>query len=150
MSLFFITGHGRSGTHYMGALFRHLGYDVGTQKDLADGQSHNYPHKFWPFTKARDHYEYLIQVVRDPWKVVESVYLAKYSIPLAYSDRIKDLNAGIEHETDDKLKQAVNSVVVWNERITEASPDLVVKVEEADYRCPEWLSSIGLSRFPVL
>ena len=132
--LFFISGHGRSGTNYMAGLFNYLGYNVGPQSDGPDGQAHNFPN-FWPFEKAYENYRYLIQVVRNPKLVVESTYLARYFLPRVYTKRIPDLNAGIEG----RLEQAVNSLIVWNQLISEACPDLVVRVEEAEWVCQKWL-----------
>lgn len=138
--LFFISGHGRSGTNYMAHLFAHFGYKVGPQLEEPNGQSHNFP-TFWPFKNVYTKYRYLIQVVRNPKLVVESTFLARYFLPRVYARRIPDLNAGIEG----RLEQAVNSLIVWNQRISEAKPQLVVRVEAAPAVCREWLKNTGLS-----
>ncbi len=125
----------------MAALFEHLGYAVGAQKSRHHGQAHNYP-PFWPFEAAYNNHKYLIQVVRTPSKVVESAFLAEYFIPRVYSERIPSITKGDPSST--RLEQVVNSVVLWNEAISKAKPDLVVKVEEAESVCRKWLDNNDL------
>jgi hypothetical protein len=140
---FLITGHGRSGTNYMAALFQWFGYEVGAQSDGKHGMSHNFPPMpdWKSFRDARQSYRYLIQVVRNPYKVVESTFLAKYSLVDQNAKRITEIKQG------DKLEQAIRSVVLWNKAIQYANPDLVVQVEHSISVCREWLSE---NRFPVI
>lgn len=137
--LFFITGHGRSGTNYMAHLFQYLGYEVGPQSPYKDGMAHNYPPGTWPPKNLRKEHCYLIQVVRDPWKVVESTYLAKYSLPRQNAQRLPEINKG-----NTRFEKTIRSVVLWNRAIKSARPDLIVKVEEAEEVCSRWLESVGL------
>ncbi|MHC4607053.1 MAG: hypothetical protein ACYTAF_08945 [Planctomycetota bacterium] len=134
--LFFITGHGRSGTHYMACLFTHFGYPVGEQCDKQHGQSHAFP-GLWPPEQIRKKYTHLIQVVREPRLVVESTYLANYSLARINWKRVPEIKEGND------LERAIRSVVLWNRAIAEAKPDLITKVEEAPARCGDWLNDIG-------
>jgi len=141
--LFYITGHGRSGTNYMAELFTHLGYPVGKQSGARCGQSHNFP-QHWPPTLIKENYQYLIQVVRDPWKVLESVHLATYSLAFQNTKKLPEIGAGTRDWAKVTIDQNIKSVVLWNRAIAEAKPDLLVKVEEAEEVCTKWLNSIGL------
>ncbi len=147
MRLFFITGHGRSGTNYMSALFQYLGHDVGRQGNGSAGIAHNFP-SYWPPEKLREHYQYLIQVVRNPYKVVESTYLADYSLPSQNSNRIPEIGCAKTNKTwgskGRSLTQSIRSVVLWNRAIRNAKPDLVVQVENALSVCKQWLIDNGL------
>ena len=133
----------------MAHLFWHLGYDVGAQHDKDDGQSHNFP-KLWPPEALRTEYKYLIQVVRDPILVAESVFLAKYSLPAQNNSRAPAIglsDSGTGWGADGPcLRKTIRSIVFWNDAISEASPDLVVKVEEADTVCQKWLHEMGMTR----
>ncbi len=135
---FLITGHGRSGTHYMARLFQWFGFNVGEYKKEKGGMAHNFPPDGWPFDKNRGDGNYMIQVVRDPWKVVDSVYLAEYSLPKQNSKHIPEIFVGSD------IDKAMRSVVLWNRAVAEANPDLTVKVEEAPEVCAEWFRTEGL------
>lgn len=138
MKGFLITGHGRSGTHYMARLFQWFGINVGEYKNGEDGIAHNFPSDLWPLPLPGERKVHLIQVVRDPRKVVESTYLADYSLPKQNSQKIPEI-----YVRDDKLGNAIRSVVLWNRAISKAGPDLVVKVEDAPASCAVWLSDCG-------
>lgn len=136
---FFITGHGRSGTHYMAYLFKHFGYSVGAQCDQKHGQSHNFPpRRLWPPCRIRDEYKHIIQVVRNPRRVVESAYLGDYSLAHQNTPRIPAIDQGT------LLEKTIRSVALWNWAIKRAQPDLVVKVEDAPRVCREWLERTGI------
>lgn len=146
MRNFLLTGHGRSGTHYMSALFKWFGIDVGLYSNGNDGASHHFPfHKLcdWPFSRVRERYKYLIHYVRDPLKVVESTYLHKEGIKCVKSlvgetsSKIEEINDGSE------LEISIRSVVLWNRAIADAKPDLCVKVEEAPTALKKWLTENG-------
>jgi len=44
--------------------------------------------------------------------------------------------------------KTVRSIVLWNQAIAKAKPDLVVKVEEAEMVCYDWIKSLGLEIHP--
>jgi hypothetical protein len=146
---FLIVGHGRSGTHYMAEMFRWLGFKVGRHWHGEDGMAHNFPQVarsgVWPFSEARKYYKYLIQVVREPRKVIESTYLCSiYPLIEETSSLIPEISQGTE------IDRSARSVVFWNQAIKAGNPDLTVKLENNPIEtCQKWLESNNLSR-PII
>jgi len=142
---FLLFGHGRSGTHYMTALFRSIGLPVGKLWYGKHGMAHHFPFYRIPhgFDRVRDHFRYVIHYVRDPWLVVESTYLHKdppneLSIVQENATKIPEILSG------DRLERVIRSVVFWNEAIkNQTKPDLTVKVEDAVDACIEFAESRG-------
>lgn len=141
---FMITGHGRSGTKYMYKLFNWLGFLVGDKWNGHDGMSHDFPmsvqSNLWPMREFKRYYHHLIQVVRNPHKVVESTYLCRvYNLVEDRAERIPEIARG------NKIERTIRSLVLWNQAIKNEKPDLVVKVEEAPRVCRAWLIENGFA-----
>jgi len=133
----------------MAGLFQWFGLPVGLKHHVAHGLCHHYPFGIlpWPFARAREEYDYLIHYVRDPWKVVESVYLHRDGID--HRDSMVSENARHipEIACGNGLEIAVRSVVLWNRAIAEAKPDLVVRVEDAIPTCINWFEENDIKYF---
>lgn len=146
---FIILGHGRSGTSYMAALMRHLGYGVTHQNLGPDGTSqfqvawHLFAGKWRRPTIGRNGRGdgcILIHAVRNPWKVIESCHGVKGS-PTKTILGLDPSLTGVN-----KLDSIVRTVVNWNERIDKLRPDLTVRVEDAETVVPAWLGARDLHR----
>ena len=93
---FLVTGHGRSGTNYMAALFGWLGYEVGARKHCKYGMAHNFPAavnpNLWPFDKIRERYNHLIHVVRHPQKVLASTLFTHRDVVYENATKIPEIS----------------------------------------------------------
>ncbi|MHC4607052.1 MAG: hypothetical protein ACYTAF_08940 [Planctomycetota bacterium] len=120
----------------MGELFRRFGFDIGGHWNRVNGMAHDFPPavqaNLWPLTEARKYYKYIIQVVRNPVKVVESSYLWR-AFSLA-----KQTAEKIPLDGKNNLENTIQSVVLWNRAIEATAPDLVVKVEHPITACMQW------------
>lgn len=115
---FLITGHPRSGTMYMSELFRAMGYDVGHEEVGADGIScAQWTLDGIPCNKTgefREDYkfDYTLNVVRDPLKVIASTYHTIRD-PALYAATHSD---PLDIEEEDWLSLVVRTVCEWNAR----------------------------------
>lgn len=154
---FLILGHPRSGTGYISKLFSGYGIHIGHECIGKNGIS------CWTFATLNcNHfygrpnvgeqginktcrqdltYKHLIQNIRNPFDVINSVYFTESS---SFSHAFRMMNAVPKIDEDlDLLSQTILSVVRWNEMIQELNPEKVFKVESCEAEVSTYLQSLG-------
>lgn len=135
-----ITGHQRSGTGYMAALCRSLGFAVGHERVLADGVS---SFQFAVATdtvcfhtaeqnRGRNHYDFdvMIHVVRHPLGVIASTAFTDMNGAIDWQAGFIDVDLDA-----DPVRQAVQTYIGWN-RLIEPQADVRIPVERAAEELP--------------
>jgi len=148
--LFLILGHGHSGTMYMARLMQYFCYDVQHERCGANGISDSLAMWNARGGSVRRAFEnrgkkgvrpcYLIQVVRNPWRVV----CTDFGIPHegGSANYAKRWPAGVSEPGG--IERPIRTVVVYNRKVSELGPDLVVHVESAPREVERWLRMRGL------
>ena len=140
---FIIAGHWRSGTTYMSDLMTYFGFDVRHESKGKNGTCGTAVLiNRWDVESCEElnrllyegaRWTKLIQVVRNPWKVIESDHYLDRGC-----DQIVSWYPDIGTVTG--LNRAIKSVVTVNRKISEFYRDLVMRVEDAPAILEQWLS----------
>ena len=130
-------------------LMKHYRYQIDHQKDGAKHGISSF-HSAFPsigvsevegrlvYSRFPEKNAYLIQVVRNPWRVIESDFLVEGNPSIAVVDKFPKVKGR------NLLETSIKSVVFLNKRIQSFSPCLVVKVEQALAVISRWLENHGL------
>lgn len=144
---FCVTGHSRSGTGYMSALFGCLGYNVGHESVQKHGISSclwavNSPTVPFGDPRANRGIRHLLQVVRDPWNVISSLVTTE---DMSMNRNVIDFMSQYIYidKTADQSAQAAYMVIGWNKLIRAHPPVLTFQVERASEMLPGWLVRHG-------
>lgn len=135
-----ITGHQRSGTGYMAALCRSLGFAVGHEVVLADGVSSfqyavgtdTVPFHSCQQNKGRNcwTFDVMIHVVRHPLGVIASTAFTDMNGAVEWQSRFIDVDLQAS-----RVRQAVQTYIGWNKMI-EPQADVRIPVERAAEELP--------------
>ena len=143
---FLILASPRSGTGSASHFLKLLDYNVGHEKMKSNGisswmlavESNNYPFQKY-INNNEFYYKNIIQIVRDPFKMIPSMILEnKYSpnnksyiFRRNFINKIFNINLPLEsNNLISDIEIAIQTYIYWNKIIEKKNPTLLIKLEE--------------------
>ena len=117
-----VVGHPRTGTGYTAKLLQSWGLDVQHEKMGKDGTSN-----WTAATHDNDKWHTIIYCVRNPKETIASVAYTEDIHEPSLNYRIK---WGKYKITDNKISNAIKSIVAWDKLIAKLNPHIVFRIED--------------------
>ena len=138
-----VVGHPRTGTGYTAKLLQSWGLDVQHEKMGKDGISDwslaSGNKSLWQDISFKDYeWDIIIYCVRDPKESIPSVLYTEDIIEVSRLFRQKN---GKTHYNNNPIVRAINSLIAWDNLITNMNPDIIYRIEEDSKKLYEYLKN---------